>query len=263
MAMRNGKGSTLWYTPNNYKDLLQKAVTNVFSSLSIVLADDLLLGVANPKPLRYYGTWGAAGKPDAGACARLLKNRDGGCGEWAFFFRDVLTVQGVTSTTKRVVAKTGGDDSWLFVKGWMWKPGVAMRINVPFKFFTDDLKAYSQDLLKMVDQKTPLPSQGGGTNPPPMLALFNNHILVELTTWQFAGGAAPTVSLYDPSYGKLYGPKPQTPGGRNANLLAFQNAALDYVAQAFPDNMGKLAGWQVAQITAKTRALLLIYDRRW
>src|SRR5207248_2427615 len=48
---------------------------------------------------------------------------------------------------------------------------------------------------------------------------------------------------YDPSYGQLYGPNPMVK--RNANLLAFQNSALDYVGEGVPNNMNMLVVRQI------------------
>jgi hypothetical protein len=155
------------------------------------------------RPLSYYGDWrvGSVGRFASRTTASLLLNLDGNCEAWVEFFRDILRTQGIGKDVIKEykMMHKAGPFGVLFVANWQARPGMPLVNHFPATQAVPvdhANKAYTWVAPSPIEKKPGIKGRNQ-LNPDPV-ALFRDHVIVEILIGAQAG-------LFDPSYG-LSGP---------------------------------------------------------
>jgi hypothetical protein len=150
--------------------------------------EDLYVLRVDGQLLKYYGSWTVSGF----TTAALLANGDSRCGGWMRFMHDILSVQNIPSTEKKVVPV---NSMALLVKSWSI-PGAGGTSGVPNYPFLNVLKTppilnTSYNWTVQVEAPDRRGIAGQGNSDP--ISTFSDHAIL-LYDGQY----------YDPSYGDTY-----------------------------------------------------------
>ncbi|MBN2272116.1 MAG: hypothetical protein JXN61_15990 [Sedimentisphaerales bacterium] len=150
--------------------------------------EDLYVLRVDGQLLKYYGSWTVSGF----TTAALLANGDSRCGGWMRFMHDILSVQNIPSTEKKVVPV---NSMALLVKSWSI-PGAGGTSGVPNYPFLNVLKTppilnTSYNWTFQVEAPDRRGIAGQGNSDP--ISTFSDHAIL-LYDGQY----------YDPSYGDTY-----------------------------------------------------------